>query len=168
MRLDYTLGPQDWQALADHLVDRSPLYRRSIVRSRTNAFMWPLAATVPLAVMSGSPFWLAGGLLLGAMLALGVTSRTKKAVGAALIRCSNRCLAQPHYAEALPAGLHINCPLTDSTTKWTAIEQIFETDQHIFFLIGEGSGYIVPRGTTGSDAQAFVQAARAFVDGRGA
>ena len=56
----------------------------------------------------------------------------------------------------------------DSTTKWTAIDQVFETDQHIFFLIGYGSGYVVPRGTTGRDAQAFVQAARAFIDGRGA
>jgi len=168
MRLDYALGPQDWQALADHLVERSPLYSRTVARNRTNAVMWPVAATLPLAVMSGSPYWLAGGLLLGAVFALGVPSRTKKAFGAALIRCSSRCLAQPHYAEALPAGLHINCPLADSTTKWAAIDQIIETDQHIVFLIGEGSGYVVPRSTTGGDARAFVQAARAFADGRGA
>ena len=167
MRLDYTLGPQDWQALADHLVERAPLYRRAIARNRTNAFTWPLAACVPLAVMSGSPYWLAVGLLFGAAFAVGVPTRARKAVGASLIRCNSRCLTQPHYAEAIPAGLHINCPLVDSTTKWTAIDQLIEADQHIVFVIGDGSGYVVPRNATG-DAGAFVRAARSFMDGRGA
>jgi hypothetical protein len=55
------------------------------------------------------------------------------------------CLRGRHFMEALPAGLRSRCDLADSTIAWAGIRDAIETPDHVFLMLDELQGYVLPK-----------------------
>ena len=63
-----------------------------------------------------------------------------------------------------PEHLHFENALTSGTVVWRGIDTIEDGDRHIFFVLGTGIGYIVPKRSfdTPETAQQFFNAAQTY------
>ncbi|HEX6085951.1 MAG TPA: YcxB family protein [Thermoanaerobaculia bacterium] len=67
------------------------------------------------------------------------------------------CLRGRHAMEAAQQGLSAECDITHSTERWAGISAVAESATHIFVMLNDVQGYVVPKGrVTDGDVGAFL------------
>lgn len=159
MRLEYELKPEDWAAFAEHCVSHSRSFQRTKLGVQSFGALALLLATfstlngrtvgTPLVALAlASAWWFVTPPLM-----------YRSVRRQALVR-DRPCLRGRHSLEASPDGLRAKCDVSESLHKWTGVRGVESGREHVFFLIGEGVGYTVPRSRIVSgDLDAFVRLA---------
>lgn len=145
MQVEYELTPDDWAAFGEYHARHSPHFQRAKNRSILNGIL--LAAAI------GAILWIYADLAVALTIAICAAagaawypSRQLVAHARAHMAAKERaCLRGRHFMEALPAGLRSRCDIADSTIAWAGIRDVIETADHVFLMLDELQGYVLPR-----------------------
>jgi len=55
------------------------------------------------------------------------------------------CLTGRHVLEANPEALTAKCSVTESSTKWVGVHRVDETTRHVFVMLNDVQGYVIPK-----------------------
>jgi hypothetical protein len=99
------------------------------------------------------------GLFLGALIILFSDRRIRARLWLKLTRRSP--LYAPQSFEVAPAGLRISSPKLSSEIRWSALRDMKQAEDRLFFFVTKRLAYIVPRRAFDSDSdfEAFAAAA---------
>jgi YcxB-like protein len=149
MRIEYNLEPEDWADFGEYWARHSAVYRRVI---RNNAIagvlglvlcvaavgLWsksPVSPIVAVCAIGGVVGWVLNG-----------PRRIIANVRKTMAGRERPCLRGLHSLDALPDGLHSQCDISDSTVRWVGIRNVIQTNDHLFLMLSESQGYIIPKG----------------------
>jgi hypothetical protein len=165
MRIEYYLTHDDWTAFADYCVDYAPTFVKA--RKQTQVLTVLTGALIGSAIGGFYGVWwpIAIGVLVGTGGAFYQVPRDmKKSTRNFVLRQRAIARVGRHVAEAQPDGFHTANDVATATVSWTMIERIDETPTHVFVLLAEASGYVIPRGPIPtSDLTQFVDGMRAHM-----
>ncbi len=70
----------------------------------------------------------------------------------------------PRRVTLTPEAVRSEGPHTDERFRWTAIERVLETENHLYFYIASARSHVIPRRAFASDAEfeSFVALARKY------
>jgi hypothetical protein len=57
----------------------------------------------------------------------------------------------PQRLELTPEGLRATSSKGETLTRWAAIREIIQTEEHLFFFIGRKTAFMMPRRAFGTD-----------------
>ena len=145
MQIEYILTPDDWAAFGEYHARHSPHFQRVKNRATLNGIL--------LAVVIGVTLWIYANAAVALVMAICIAAgsawygpRQLVAHTRAHMAAKERaCLRGRHVMEALPAGLRSRCDVADSTIAWVGIRDAIETPDHVFLMLDELQGYVVPK-----------------------
>jgi len=144
VRIEYELEPEDWGVFAQHCAARSRPFQRTMQMSRIVGSLGLIFATLSFL---GGP--VAQRALLAALLASAwcwLTPRLMyRSVRRGALECERPCNRGRHALESSPDGLHAKCDVTESVHAWTGVRSVTSAPAHVFVLIGDALGYVIPR-----------------------
>ncbi len=151
MRIEYNLEPEDWADFGEYCMRQSAVYRRVVRNSWMGGVLAllllcaaPALAAMKLPSASIAAVCGAAGAVVG-----GVWGRPQRVIAnvrKSMVERQPPCLRGLHIMEALPEGLHSTCEVTESTIRWAGIRNVTQTDDHLFLMLGESQGFIIPKG----------------------
>ena len=144
-RIEYQLTPDDWAAFGEHVARTAPGFRNSKHVGRVVGMVMILAASAFLWQQSGSNWWIAAGLVAALVWAWYWPRYLIAHVGSHMRDREQPCLRGRHLIEATQQGLSAECDITQSTVRWTGISAIAETATHIFVMLNDVQGYVIPK-----------------------
>ena len=145
MRVEYELTPEDWADFGEYCARTAPEFRRASRRSIVSGvlaivilcvLLWLTMRSLGLVVVAGA-FGLAGLLLWPNQLVSRARSHMQ--------RRELRCLTGRHILEATPEALIAKCDVTESTTKWAGVHHVAETTRHVFVMLSDVQGFVIPK-----------------------
>lgn len=145
MQIEYILTPDDWAAFGEYQARHSPSFQRAKTRTVLNGILlgvgigimlWIYATPVVALVVATCS--VAGAAWYGPRQLIAHTRAHMAAKDRA-------CLRGHHFIEALPEGLRSRCDIADSTLAWRGILNVIDTPDHIFIMLDELQGYVVPK-----------------------
>jgi hypothetical protein len=155
-RVEYDLKPEDWAAFAEHCALRSRAFRQRTTGLR---LMGLLAGLILIAVRGPSVPNVMLGALLAGVLWWGTPGARLRSVAQQALARKRPCNEGRHILEASDEGLRAKCDLSESLLKWPAVRAIDSRDTHVFVMVGESLGYVVPRSRVISgDLDRFLEA----------
>lgn len=122
----------------------------------TRMFIGLVAAAVIWA-LTRSMAWPFAGVIAGMVWAAFWPGEVVAQVSASMTRKDRLCLRGSHIMEALPAGLWAKCDVAESTIAWIGIRDLIRTPDHVFVMLDEMQGYVIPRKlVTSGELDAFI------------
>ena len=94
---------------------------------------------------STSFVWVAAGMVAAAMWGWWWPRYVVAHAGSHMRSREQPCLRGRHLMEALPEGLYAECDITKSTVRWSGIAAVAENANHIFIMLNDVQGYVVPK-----------------------
>ncbi|HKS07232.1 MAG TPA: YcxB family protein [Gemmatimonadaceae bacterium] len=162
MRIEYTLTNDDWNAFADYCVDHAPSFIKA--RKQTQVLTVLTGALLGSAIGGWYGVWWpsAVGVLIGIGGAIFQIPRDmKKGTRKFVLRQTAIAREGRHVADAQADGLYTENDIANAKVAWRMVERIDETPTHVFVLLAEATGYVIPRGPLPtSDLVQFVDVAR--------
>lgn len=166
MRIEYELKPDDWGAFGEYCARTSRQFQSAIARGILVVAVSAVAVTAVAAVRSNDLRWIAGGVVVAIVWAL---YWPRKMISNARTYMTGReqpCLRGRHVLDANRDGLFAKCDITESTTSWRGIQSIAETGSHVFVMLDEVKGYVIPKsGVVTGDIAEFVAEANRYRTG---
>lgn len=95
--------------------------------------------------LSSSFGWVAAGIVAAVLWGWWWPRYVVAHVRSHMSRREQPCLRGRHSMEALPEGLHAECDITRSTVRWRGIASVAENADHIFIMLSDVQGYVVPK-----------------------
>jgi hypothetical protein len=145
MQIEYVLTPDDWAAFGEYHARHSPHFQRVKNRMTLNAILLAIAFGVILWIYANAAMALSVAICSAAGSVWYGRRQLVAHVRAHMTSKERACLRGPHFMEALPAGLRSRCDITDSTIAWVGIRDAIETPDHVFLMLDELQGYVVPK-----------------------
>src|SRR5439155_21987411 len=106
---------------------------------------------------SGSFIWFAAGIVAALVWAWRWPRYVIAHIRSHMRDREQPCLRGRHAMEAVPEGLHAECDITDSMVRWAGIRSIAETTTHIFVMLTDVQGYVIPKARVGiGNVEAFL------------
>jgi hypothetical protein len=145
MKIEYDLTPDDWADFGEYCARTAPEFHRArrnsiivslITVAVASIIIW-LTTRSPTIVLCAAIFGLAGAILW-----------PDRLVSHARSHMQNRerpCLTGRHVLEASPEALTARCNVTESSTKWVGVHRVAETPRHVFVMLNEVQGYVIPK-----------------------
>jgi YcxB-like protein len=145
MQIEYVLTPDDWAAFGEYHARHSPHFQRVKNQAVLNGIL--------LALVAGGTLWIFASPAVALVIAICVAAGSAwygprqlvAHVRTHMVSKERACLRGRHFMETLPAGLRSRCDITDSTVAWAGIRDAIETPDHIFLMLDEMQGYVVPK-----------------------
>ena len=145
MRIEYLLTPDDWAAFGEYCARNSPHLQSAKNRGILNGVLLALMIGLATCIFTKN----AVPLVIATCAAIGwswnASGRLVAHVRKDMASKERRCLRGVHVLEVLPAGLRSKCDITDSTVAWIAIREVIETSDHIFVMLDELQGHVIPK-----------------------
>ena len=145
MQIEYLLTPDDWAAFGEYHARHS----RHLQNAKNTAILKGVLLALMIGVAASISTKSAVPLIIAACAAIGwswnASGRLVAHVRAHMASKERPCLRGPHILEVLPAGLRSRCDITDSTVAWAGVREVIETSEHIFLMLDELQGYVVPK-----------------------
>ena len=165
MRIEYNLTSDDWEAFGDYCVDHAPSFTKARRQAQFMVVFFGGIFGSAIGAYYGVlwPLWIGLGIGVGGAL-YQIPRDIKKSTRDFVLR--QRAIARQgrHVADARPDGLHTENDVASTRLNWAMIDRIDETPTHVFIMLAEASGYVIPRGPIPtSDLTQFVEAARAHM-----
>jgi hypothetical protein len=163
MRIEYDLTAEDWADFGEYCARTAPEFRRAIHGGITSGVL-------TIVVVSGL-LWLKtsslGLVLVGAVTAVAWglfwPRRLVSHVRAHMRKRQLQCLTGLHILEATPEALLAKCDVTESTTRWAGIDHVAETARHVFVMLSDVQGYVIPKARIrGGDLDQFAREAQSY------
>ena len=158
MRIEYELTPEYWAAFGEHCGRTAPGFRRTAVIGSLFGVVLILLTTVVLWQRSDSYVWLIIGFAGAGAWGL---YWPRYLVSHARSHMRNReqpCLRGRHVMEAAANGLSAECEITSSVVKWPGIHAVSQTADHVFVMLSDVQGYVIPKKrVTSGDVEHFVR-----------
>jgi hypothetical protein len=145
MRIEYQLTPDDWAAFGEHCGRNAPGFRRSAHVGRVVGIIVTLAAAAILWRQSASLGWLVAGMAAAVAWGWWWPRYLIAHAGSHMRTREQPCLRGRHLMEATPNGLYAECDITKSTVRWSGIAAVAEDDGHIFVMLSDVQGYVIPK-----------------------
>lgn len=145
MKIEYELTPEDWADFGEYCARTAPEFRRARRNNITSGVITVVALSILLwlttrsltMVVSATVFGLAGALLWPNRLVSHARSHMQKR--------ERPCLTGRHILETTPEALLSRCDVTESTTRWTGVHHVAETTRHVFVMLSDVQGYVIPK-----------------------
>ena len=116
-----------------------------------------LVAAVALWSRSGSIIWVAAGIFAAVVWGWYWPRSVIEHARAHMRNREQPCLRGRHLMEAVPEGLHAECDITQSTIRWAGIRSVVDNPTHIFVMLNDVQGYVIPKARVGTgNADAFL------------
>ena len=145
MKIEYDLTPEDWGDFGEYCARTSPEFRRARRRSMVSGVLSIMIACVILWIMAGS----LGSVVVVAVFGFaGLFLWPDRLVSHARSHMRERerpCLSGRHVLEATPDALVAKCDVTESSTRWAGVHHIGETTRHVFVMLNDVQGYVIPK-----------------------
>ena len=163
MKIEYNLTPEDWADFGEYCVRTAP----EALRARRNGITSAVVAVVVLSIL----LWLTiGSLTMVVTVAVfglaGALFWPNHLVSHARSHMQERerpCLSGRHILETTPEALMARCDVTESTTRWVGIRHVAETKRHVFVMLNDVQGYVIPKARIcGGDLQQFTSEAQKY------
>lgn len=145
MRIEYELKPEDWGAFGEYHARTSPPFRRLARAGVAWGVIVVLVLTAAVVQVSHSLAYAGLGVAVAILWAVYWPWRLVVNARKHMAAKDRPCLRGRHMMEAVIEGLHAKCEITDSITAWIGIYAIRETADHIFVMLDETRGYVVPK-----------------------
>ena len=145
MQIEYELTPDDWAAFGEYHARHSPHFQRAKNRSVLNGILLAVAIGVLLWIFAGPAVAVVIALCAAAGSAWYAPRQLLAHTRAHMAAKDRACLRGRHFIEALPSGLRSRCDLADSTIAWAGIRDAIETADHVFLMLDELQGYVLPK-----------------------
>lgn len=145
MQIEYELMPDDWAAFGEYHARHSPHFQRAKNRSVLNGILLAVAIGVILSIYANPAAALIVAICAAAGSAWYAPRQLVAHVRAHMAGKERACLRGRHFMEALPAGLRSRCDIADSTVAWAGIRAVIETADHVFLMLDELQGYVLPK-----------------------
>ncbi len=168
--IEYTVAVADIVAFNDHHHRTSPHTRRMIRTLQmvvglaiVGMGVWPLFQGAP--ALTFGPLLAVGVAFVIAMPALFAWS-VRRSARRQLAEGHNRSVLGPRKLEIGDDALVEISEQGQQQTRWSAVERVVVTDEHVFIYLSATAGHTVPRGAfaTAEQMHAFVGAVRSQVE----
>ncbi len=163
MKIEYELTSADWADFGEYCARTAPEFRRArrnnilsglITVVVLSTILWPTTASL---VMVGFD---AVGSVTGALL---WPNRMVPHARSHMQKRERLCLSGRHILEAHADGLVARCNVSESTTRWISVHHVAETTRHVFVMLSDVQGYVVPKnGIHEGDLGQFTSEARRY------
>ena len=145
MKIEYELTSEDWADFGEYCARTAPEFRRA----RRNNITWGVITVVAFSVL----LWLATRSLTmvvatsvcGLAGALFWPDRLVSHARSNMQKRERLCLAGRHVLETTPEALMSRCDVTESTTRWAGVHHVAETARHVFVMLNDVQGYVIPK-----------------------
>jgi hypothetical protein len=162
MRVEYDLNADDWADFGEYCVRTAPEGRLAKRRGMVSAAL-TTAVLCALVWLKFGLSWPVGAAIGGACWALYWPHRLVSHARAHMRSRKRLCLTGRHFAEATPEALITKCEVAESTTKWSGVHHVTETAHHVFVMLSDVQGFVVPKARIRSgDLDQFVREAQTY------
>jgi hypothetical protein len=163
VRIEYDLSPEDWGAFGEYHARTSPQWKRATRLGVINGMVLVLIGAAVLWSDTRSMFWPVFGVGAAAFWAWYWPRQVVANARSSMTRKDRPCLRGRHVMEALPEGLRAKCDVTDSTITWAGVRNVIPTPSHVFVMLDELQGYVVPAGRVlPQDLESFLREVERF------
>lgn len=146
MQIEYELTPDDWGAFGEYNARNSPQFQRAKNRRGVlNVVLLALSIGVAASIFAKSPVPLIIAICAAIGASWNASGRLITEVRTQMTSMERACLRGQHSLEVLPEGLRFRCDVSDSTIAWRGIRDVVETNDHVFVMLDEMQGYVVPK-----------------------
>lgn len=158
MKVEYELTRDDWADLGEHCARTAPEWQRARHVGVVIGMLLILASSAFLWSRSASPWWITAGLVAAAAWGWYWPHHLVKHARAHMSSRQQLCLHGRHIMEVLASGLYARCDITESTVRWPGIRNVAQTATHVFIMLNDVQGYVVPKArVTDGDLDEFVR-----------
>jgi hypothetical protein len=145
MQVEYVPTPDDWAAFGEYHARHSPHFQRVKNRATLNGILLAVAIGVTLWIYANTAVALAIAVCIAAGSAWYGPRQLVAHARAHMAAKERACLRGRHFMEVLPAGLRSRCDIADSTIGWAGIRDVIEMHDHVFIMLDELQGYVLPK-----------------------
>lgn len=166
MTIEYEVKREDLGALGEFYARGSAPFQRAVQnRMVTGALLFIVGFALVARADNHPGVWLTIGVVLAVWWCFYWPRKAIANVRAHMATHQRACLDQKHAIEIDPAGLTATCSITRATTRWAGIHSIEQTESHIFVMLDDHRGYVVPKTRMLSgDLSEFVETANRYRD----
>jgi hypothetical protein len=166
--LEYTVTADDWGAFGEHQARTLGAMKRQTRIIQVFGGLLVAAIAVATWIWFDSVIWLVAMGIAGIWAISDVPKSMRNQARKHMIRMYNEGKAAStrglHRMEATPGGIMTSTDLSESITRWDAIEGLSVNDTHAFFDLGAGLGTAVPRaGVVSGNFDAFFAKVRDYM-----
>lgn len=163
MKIEYNLTPRDWADFGEYCARTAPEFRRARRNSITSGVVTVVVLSILLWFTMGSLTMVIAAAVFGLAGAVFWPSRLVSRARSHMQERERQCLTGRHILEATPAALTARCNVTESTTRWVGIHNVAETPLHVFVMLNDVQGYVIPKARIcEGDLQQFTSEAQKY------
>lgn len=163
MRIEYELTPDDWAEFGEYCARTSPGFQRAKYVGVVVGLLLIVACSVLMWQRAEGIWWLVIGAFTAFAWGVFWPRHLVSHARAHMSRRQLPCLSGRHVMEPTPAALVAKCDITESSTRWAGIQNVTETTRHVFVMLSDVQGYVVPKARIVSgDANQFIREAQQF------
>lgn len=145
MRVEYELTPDDWAAFGEHCARTAPGFQKTTQVGLVIGMLLILGCSALLSLRAGTFLWLFAGMVAALIWGLYWPWYVVSHARSHMRVREQPCLRGGHLIEAVAEGLHAKCDITESTVRWPGIRSVSETPDHVFVMLSDVQGYIIPK-----------------------
>lgn len=145
LRVEYEITPDDWAAFGEYHARTAPQMRRLVRRGVVQSMLSILIVTGLFSALQHSLAYLAAGAVVAVFWGWYWPRQVIANVRAQMARKNRPCGQGMHVMESLPDGLHVKCEMGESRYTWPAIRRVITTSDHVFVMLDDVQGYVIPR-----------------------
>jgi hypothetical protein len=171
--IEYTISVDDWAAYGEYQASTLDAMKRQVRLIQLIGTLVVASAALATFFLLDSWIWVFSVIVGGTYAIWDMPRSMRKQARKQMVKLfnegKNASARGVHRLEATPGGLAASSEVSESLTRWDAIERLDENDTHAFFSFGGGLGAAVPRNsvTAGNFDALMAQVRRYMHDARG-